>query len=219
MTIRDSTLRSVSNNGHVTPQRRQIGLRLTSLLLAIGFLVASIGYLPTPVLISKWLGTTTVSRHPCEDHFCGCATGLECWTACCCFTRHERVVWAIQNGVEPPSAVHVTDDEIATAAKGMSGGDSPRRGVVGLSVALLRHRMARGEPTAADGKAKPRGLAMSALGCKFVPQVLALAAPVSVNASRAVGVFMCLPSVGVVETVDERCGTRSLDVDAPPPRV
>lgn len=190
------------------------------LMLALVYGCAAIGYLPTPALLGRWLGSQTVSRHPCEDHFCGCANGLECWTACCCLTRHERVVWAIQNGVEPPSAVHVTDYEIATAAKAMSAGDSPRRGVVGgLSVAVLRHRMARGEPTAGDGQPKPRGLAMSALGCKFVPQVLALAAPASVNASRVVGVFMVLPVAGVVETVDERCRTRSLDVDAPPPRV
>ncbi len=186
------------------------------LMLALVYACASIGYMPTPALLGRWLGTQAVSRHPCEDHFCGCANPLECWTACCCLTRHERVMWAIESGVEPPHAVYVTDDEIAHAATAMRVMQGPRRGIV--SAAVLRHRMARGEPTAGNGEAKPRGKAMSALGCKFVPQVLALAAPVSVNGARAAGAVMILPQVGLVEIMDERCGTRSLAVDAPPPR-
>ncbi|HEX8876550.1 MAG TPA: hypothetical protein VF777_07365 [Phycisphaerales bacterium] len=175
----------------------------------------AIGYLPTPALVGHWLGARSVSRHPCEDHLCGCANPLECWTACCCLTRSERIAWAIATGVEPPREVRVTDDEIGRVAKSMAAAGG-RRGVV--SVAVLRHRMARGEATESSGEAKPRGRTMSALGCKFVPQILALAAPVSVNASRVVGGIMILPQAGLVETVNERSGTRSLDVDAPPPR-
>lgn len=189
--------------------------RWVGLWLAAVYACVSIGYLPTPALVGRWLGTGSTERHPCEDHLCGCANPLECWTACCCFTRQERVAWAIASGVEPPREVGVTDEEIAGVARSLDDAGG-RRGVV--SVAVLRHRMARGEATESSGAAKPRGRVMSALGCKFVPQVLALAAPVSVRVQSAGWAAMTLPLVGLVEEQSQRCATRALDVEAPPPR-
>lgn len=40
---------------------------------------------------------------PCQDCHCGCSTPEQCWTSCCCFTPQERLAWAIEHDVEPPS--------------------------------------------------------------------------------------------------------------------
>lgn len=43
---------------------------------------------------------------PCQDRPCGCPTSDECWKGdCCCFTLEEKLQWAEENGVEPPSHV------------------------------------------------------------------------------------------------------------------
>lgn len=55
-------------------------------------------------------------RYPCENCACGCGSALECWTACCCHTPHERLVWALANGVKPPAALEVSASQWARAA-------------------------------------------------------------------------------------------------------
>ncbi len=55
-------------------------------------------------------------RYPCEGCACGCGSALECWTACCCHTPHERVVWALANGVKPPATLVVSQSQWARAA-------------------------------------------------------------------------------------------------------
>jgi len=49
--------------------------------------------------------------YPCKGGRCGCSTAEKCWTSCCCNTPEQRLAWAIQNGVTPPSyAVLKTSD-------------------------------------------------------------------------------------------------------------
>jgi hypothetical protein len=44
---------------------------------------------------------------PCMDRPCGCKDAAQCWTSCCCTTPRERLAWARQQGIEPPSALAV----------------------------------------------------------------------------------------------------------------
>jgi hypothetical protein len=44
---------------------------------------------------------------PCQNHRCGCTSAEQCWKHCCCFTRSERLAWAVRRGVKPPREVVV----------------------------------------------------------------------------------------------------------------
>jgi hypothetical protein len=80
------------------------------------YLVASLGLLPSPDLLSRWFGYAISEPFPCQSHSCGCATAHQCWTSCCCYTPHQRLVWAVRNGVEPPSSARYSQAEWAAAA-------------------------------------------------------------------------------------------------------
>lgn len=80
------------------------------------YLIASLGLLPSPDLLSRWFGYAISEPFPCQSHSCGCATAQQCWTSCCCYTPHQRLAWAVRNGITPPSSVRYTDAEWAAAA-------------------------------------------------------------------------------------------------------
>jgi hypothetical protein len=42
---------------------------------------------------------------PCQHHHCGCKSADQCWRSCCCMSMQEKLVWARENGVEPPDFV------------------------------------------------------------------------------------------------------------------
>lgn len=42
---------------------------------------------------------------PCMNHGCGCHTADQCWHDCCCMSLPEKLVWARENKVTPPSYV------------------------------------------------------------------------------------------------------------------
>ncbi|MCM2370280.1 hypothetical protein [Aporhodopirellula aestuarii] len=42
-------------------------------------------------------------RFPCEDCPCGCATAEFCWDKCCCHSDIEKLTWATENNVTPPT--------------------------------------------------------------------------------------------------------------------
>ena len=65
------------------------------------YLVAALGVLPSPDRLSRWFGYAISEPFPCQSHACGCATAHQCWTSCCCFTPHQRLVWAVRNGITP----------------------------------------------------------------------------------------------------------------------
>lgn len=97
--------------------RRQPGLVGAISLLLLGvYLVASFGVLPSPRVIGGWFGQLSGERYPCEDCGCGCASAKECWTHCCCHSEHERLIWAIENGVLPPKGVEFRDEQWIAAS-------------------------------------------------------------------------------------------------------
>ncbi len=79
------------------------------------YLVAALGVLPSPDRLSRWFGYAISEPFPCQSHACGCATAQQCWTSCCCFTPHQRLVWAVRNGITPPSSVRYTEADWAAA--------------------------------------------------------------------------------------------------------
>lgn len=95
-----------------------------SVLLLGVYLVASFGVIPSPRVIMGWFGQLTGERYPCENCGCGCASATECWTHCCCHSEHERLVWAIENGVMPPPVVEFSDEQWISAANAVKPGSA-----------------------------------------------------------------------------------------------
>lgn len=40
---------------------------------------------------------------PCMDCPCGCSNAEQCWSDCCCHSVEERLAWARNHGIKPPS--------------------------------------------------------------------------------------------------------------------
>jgi hypothetical protein len=109
----------------VSPFRRHPALLASvSLVLLAVYLVASFGVIPSPRVIMGWFGQVTGERYPCEDCGCGCASATECWTHCCCHSEHERLVWAIENGVMPPPVVEFSDEQWIAASNAIKPGSA-----------------------------------------------------------------------------------------------
>ena len=66
-----------------------------ALLAALGIIVGSIGFPMPPVGAG--------GAFPCQGHGCGCNSAEACWLGCCCLTPAQRLAWAEENGVTPPS--------------------------------------------------------------------------------------------------------------------
>lgn len=99
-------------------------LASVSLLLLAGYLVASFGVIPSSRVVMGWFGQVTGERYPCESCGCGCASATECWTHCCCHSEHERLVWAIENGVMPPPVVKFSDEQWIAASNAIKPGSA-----------------------------------------------------------------------------------------------
>jgi hypothetical protein len=78
--------------------------------------------------------------YPCQDCGCGCAGATECWTACCCHTPHQRLVWALERGILPPMGVRFTDADWIAAANAIKPGSA----TCGACVARLKAGLAAG---------------------------------------------------------------------------
>lgn len=64
------------------------------------YLIAAVG-VPLPTFQAK----DRSQPFPCMDRPCGCKSASACWTSCCCTTPEERLHWAHEHGVEPPSGL------------------------------------------------------------------------------------------------------------------
>lgn len=95
-----------------------------SLLLLVVYLVASLGVIPSSRVVTGWFGQMVGERYPCESCGCGCASATECWTHCCCHTEQQRLVWAIENGVMPPTVVEFSDEQWIAAANAVKPGSA-----------------------------------------------------------------------------------------------
>ena len=78
------------------------GRRATATVALLVYLLAVVG-VPLPAGPKK----DRSQPFPCMDRPCGCKDAAQCWTSCCCTTPRERLAWARQRGIEPPSALAV----------------------------------------------------------------------------------------------------------------
>ena len=216
------------------------------LLAAMAFVAAGAGVVPGPGAIAALFGALGPhERYACEGCGCGCASAHECWTACCCHTPHERLAWAMRNGVLPPAYVRFTTDEwIAAANEVRPGSASCAACLVGIRAKLaagvplapaegadahVRACCAKDAPSATaptDATAArtpaPRGGAISALACKGLAHLLlAPAAPAAPAGDLVTTIVASGSAPPVASSPDrDRCWrSRTLAVDAPPPRV
>jgi hypothetical protein len=84
-------------------QRRRAATRLRRVTaggLAALIAAAACG-VPLPVGRTK----TSSEPYPCQDCPCGCVDAEHCWRDCCCHTNAEKLAWAREHGVTPPSFV------------------------------------------------------------------------------------------------------------------
>ena len=121
-----------------------------SVLLLGAYLMAALGVWPSPRMIAGWLGRAVgaaagggAERFPCESCGCVCLTATECWTHCCCHNEHQRLVWAIENGVMPPASVVFRDAQWEAAADAVRPGSVAR----GWTVARIKLDLAHGVAT------------------------------------------------------------------------
>jgi hypothetical protein len=83
---------------------RTIGRRMahkSCVLLAIaGYGIACFGF---PVV--RHSEKDLSKPFPCADRPCGCMSADSCWDHCCCFSREQKLAWAVEHGVEVPAWV------------------------------------------------------------------------------------------------------------------
>lgn len=115
-------------------------------MLLMAYLVVTLGVFPTPRTIMGWLGELAVERYPCDSHGCGCVSARECWTSCCCHSEHERLVWAIENGLMPPPLVEFSDEQWVAAANDVKAGGAQ----CVMCVERIRGELRRGIATRPD---------------------------------------------------------------------
>ena len=75
--------------------------RLIAVFALAAFVAATTGI---PVLKLDQPGKTS-QPYPCQHHHCGCVSAEQCWQSCCCFTNHEKLLWAGEHNVTPPNYV------------------------------------------------------------------------------------------------------------------
>lgn len=229
--------------------RRRHGSRgiATSVLLVV-YVVASMGVLPSPRVVLGWFGRASAERYPCEDCGCGCASARECWTHCCCYSEHARLVWAIENGVMPPSGIEFREEQWLAAANAVKPGSA----TCGLCVARIKSELRRGVATprgvrslasccdrsaeppaqpgtggacsvdarcAEGGRGRWAGPSLSALSCKRQSSLLTVTLPIAPPASVVEFDVPLAADVEPQRPMNEACDTRVLDVLEPPPRL
>lgn len=71
-----------------------------SWLALLGQIIGIVG-LPLPAVRAKDLS----QPFPCQHRACGCMSARDCWRSCCCFSAGQRVAWAREHEVEPPTSL------------------------------------------------------------------------------------------------------------------
>lgn len=74
---------------------------MTTLVTAVSMLACTVG-VPLPAAKVSKRGNTP---YPCMNCGCGCSSAEVCWQNCCCHTQQEKLAWARENGVTPPTFV------------------------------------------------------------------------------------------------------------------
>jgi hypothetical protein len=73
--------------------------RITVAVMLCAYLVTGFG---TPVIARV---DKSGEPFPCQGHACGCQTADQCWGDCCCYSNAQKLAWAKDRGVRPPSYV------------------------------------------------------------------------------------------------------------------
>lgn len=76
-----------------------------------GILLCAFGISCFGVPVAHITSKDTSRPFPCMHRACGCMSADACWRSCCCHTNQQKLAWAKQHGVQPPSYV------VAAAAK------------------------------------------------------------------------------------------------------
>jgi hypothetical protein len=74
--------------------------RVTVAVVLLAQIVAATG-VPLPIVAKPTKDRST--PYPCMDNPCGCSSAEECWRSCHCYTARQRLEWAEDHGIEPPS--------------------------------------------------------------------------------------------------------------------
>jgi len=95
-------------------RRDSIGRKVIAFLVLIFFCASA---LPIPVATLEIQTKDHSQPFPCQNSPCGCKTAEQCWTNCCCSTLEERLAWAEEHEVIPPSyaARPVQAEAVATS--------------------------------------------------------------------------------------------------------
>jgi len=83
---------------HLSSHVRHLRIYIVGMLL-VAFILTAVG-IPLPA------GNRVQESNepfPCETSSCGCNSAKQCWRSCCCHTFAERLAWAREYGVRPPS--------------------------------------------------------------------------------------------------------------------
>ncbi len=72
--------------------------RISACVALACYLATAIGF-----PLANWPHKDQSQPFPCQDHPCGCQTAEQCWRHCCCFSPEERLAWAADHHIEPPS--------------------------------------------------------------------------------------------------------------------
>ena len=78
----------------------------TSLLMILSLFLAQFGYPVWKVVAKK--GNCPF---PCQFSSCGCQTADQCRTSCCCHSKRERVVWAVERGIDADQVAVLSVEE------------------------------------------------------------------------------------------------------------
>lgn len=224
--------------------------RLVAVAMVAVVAMASMGAMPSPATLGRLLGRLcgasigSIAAYPCEDCGCGCAGAMECWTACCCHTPHQRLVWALERGVLPPIGVRFSDAEWIAAANAIRPGSATcgacvvrLKASLAAGVSLVRSDAAPVDRTAASccssGKADracspgsrtrgPRSLpCASALTCKGGAALVAFAVVLAIPSGAELRIEVVPEGLPPRITATPEPGSRlnrSLDIPAPPPK-
>lgn len=99
-------------------RRLQSLVRVTTSWLLLAAYVVTASGVPLPTAQVD-VTASTETPFPCQGGHCGCRTAEQCWKSCCCQTASERLAWARQHGVTPPSYLIAAalDEERAAASR------------------------------------------------------------------------------------------------------
>lgn len=87
------------------PKHRKATLWVMLVLFAF-----SVFPLPVSILHQTPEPTIDSTPFPCQGGTCGCRDAKTCWTNCCCRTPAERLAWASEKGIKPPSYAILSSD-------------------------------------------------------------------------------------------------------------